>query len=121
MDLGPELQRSEIERMRSILMEHDRKVNTSAYTVIDISKPPVKPYVYNKFPMLVYDPQSNQPAHSVTITNLLGQGDTQHIPWKCETRIVNGEEELAAAIKDGWSEKAPEERYSKPVRKKATQ
>ncbi len=74
-----ELSFEEVQRMRQIVQQFDAE--RQPMTTTDLNNPPKEPYRFQKFPMMVYS--------------------------EGETLTVRSEEELAAAIDDGWSQQAP--------------
>lgn len=72
----PNLNSDEIERMRSLVAQHDAQNKGSQ--VFDLNNPPKKPYVYNEFPRMVFHHEKG--LH----------------------KVVKHAEELAAALKAGW-------------------
>lgn len=81
-------------------------MDVSKSGTIDLNKPPVVRYEFKKFPMLVYLPSKCEPARD-EIRKTANGDEAVHVPANYHTRIVTSEEELKAALKKGWSEKAP--------------
>jgi hypothetical protein len=84
--VNQELTYEEIQRMRQIVQQFDAE--RKPMQTIDLNNPPKEPYRFQKFPKMVYDLTRSKPGHLVTAT-------------------VRSEDELQAAIQDGWSEQAP--------------
>lgn len=80
--LSPE----EIERMRQIVQQHDSE--RKPIQIVDLNNPPKEPYRFQKFPKMVYDLAHSEPGHVVS-------------------QIVRSEDDLEAALEQGWSESAP--------------
>lgn len=81
-----ELSHAELERMRQIVQQHDAQ--SKPMKTIDLNNPPKEPYIFQKFPKMVYDLEASTPGHVVT-------------------RVVRSEDELADALADGFSKEAP--------------
>lgn len=80
------LSHDEIERMRQIVQQHDSQ--RKPIQIVDLNNPPKEPYRFQKFPKMVYDLTHSEPGHVVN-------------------RIVRSEDDLEAALAQGWSESAP--------------
>lgn len=75
------LSAEEIQHMRQILAQHDAE--SKPVQTFDLNNPPRQPYVFQKFPMMVYATD--------------GEG---HL-------VVSSEAELSAALKQGFTRTAP--------------
>lgn len=75
------LSAEEIQHMRQILAQHDAE--SKPVQTFDLNNPPKQPYVFQKFPMMVYATD--------------GEG---HL-------VVSSEAELSAALKQGFTRTAP--------------
>ena len=97
----------EVDRMRAILHEQDKR---RVPNVFDLSKPPVVPYTFQKFPMTVYNPKGSTPPKIIrtekAVENRLVVSET-HVAARLQMKMVNSEKELEKALKDGWQEKPP--------------
>lgn len=97
----------EIARMREAVLGFDREHANNSF---DLSKPVVKPYTLQPFPALVYDHKASEPAYDrdTGMTNpVTGVKILLHVPANLVSKTVNGQEELDAAIAEGWSPKPP--------------
>lgn len=70
-----QLSSAEVERMRTMIAQHDAAQTTQEF---DLAKPPVKPYVHQEFPKIIY------------------HQDGRH-------RVVESERELQHWLSNGWS------------------
>ena len=98
------LSANEIERMREIVLAHDRDKSKN---VFDLSKPPVVKYEHKKFPMMLYDHKNAEPPRDEIRPTPQGANDLVHVPAKIRTRMVHSEAELKSALDAGWKEKPP--------------
>jgi hypothetical protein len=97
----------DIANMRRALAEHDSQAKP--VTIHDLNNPPREPYKFQKFPMMVYDHANSFPATEQEEPSKTGFGMiTVHVRANIASRTVQSEEELQAALADGWSEHAPE-------------
>jgi hypothetical protein len=80
---------SDIERMRAIVTDHDKKTATNEF---DLNNPPRKPYAHKAFPKTIYDHESRRSA------------------------IVQNEGQLEEALASGWDTKpCPVEEPEQPL------
>jgi len=101
-----QLSESEIAHMRTLLAQHDSE--NKKVTIHDLNHPPREPYRFQKFPMMVYDLQNSYPSQDKVRPKANGAGvETVHIPAKVVSRLVQSEDQLQAALADGWDEEAP--------------
>jgi hypothetical protein len=97
----------EAQQMRELLARFDSQ--HKPMEIHDLNKPPQAPYRFQKFPMTVYLHSESEAARDETQQARSGLGIVDvHIPARMVSRIVHSEEELARALADGWSDKAPE-------------
>jgi hypothetical protein len=95
---------SQIEELRSAILRRDK--NQAQSNLIDINNPPKQPYTFEKFPMAVYLHKKAAPSRDEIRQNR-DQIEVVHIPAKLGEKIVHNEDELQAALAQGYSEKAP--------------
>lgn len=73
---------------------------------LDLGAPPVKSIPFAEFPKMVYDLKRSKPGRIVA--RVVNSHDVEeHIEPKLVTKLVNDKKELDAALKAGYSEKAP--------------
>lgn len=102
----PQLSEIEIQRMRAILAQHDSE--HKPIVTLDLNNPPRVAYRFQKFPMMVYDHANSYPAHDEEQQRKDGRGfEMVHIPARVLTSTVHSEDQLRAALADGWQEEAP--------------
>lgn len=92
--MTPQLTHQEIERLRQIVIDHDKK-NFGGMKEFDLNNPPQEPYRYQEFPRLLY-------RHGTD-----------------KTKVVRDQEQLEAALADGWSMDAVAIEYKEPKLNKA--
>lgn len=95
---------AEADRLRELLFAHDRQQSSN---VFDLSKPPVVPYQHKKFPVTVYNHESSEPPAIELRRYPDGREDEVHVGAKLVTRVVRDEEELSAAVAEGWALDVP--------------
>jgi hypothetical protein len=94
----------QIEELRNAIVRRDSQQAKEG--MIDINNPPKVPYVFQKFPMMVYKHSKAQSSRDELRQNR-DQVEIVHIPAKLGEKVVNSEEELEAALEAGYSEKPP--------------
>lgn len=107
VQMKSEITAAEIERMRELVADHDAEGGDNAD--FDPSKVRV-PYVFKKFPMMVYNAAQSHPAYDderIVTRGSLAVAELTHIKAYLASRIVNNQRELDAALADGYSENAP--------------
>lgn len=62
-----------------------------------------KPYVFQEFPKMVYDHENSAPSR-INVREENGKKITEHVEPVIAFRIVKDEDELKAALKEGFSE-----------------
>lgn len=77
-----------------------------------------KPYVHQEFPKMVYDHEASSPSR-IEVRKENGKEITEHIQPVIAYKIVADEKELAAALKEGFVEEAPEQHPPAPKKEKA--
>jgi hypothetical protein len=102
-----QLSTEEISRMRDILAQHDK---AHANRFMDLNNPPREPYVFQKFPMLLYSHKESKPPRAEQKRdpyNPNGPVELIHHPAMLATRTVNNEGELKQWLEKGWSKAPP--------------
>lgn len=101
----PELTAAEVQRMRELVAAHDKSAKKERIT--DLSKPPVEPYRYRPFPKVLYNHAESTPTRHEKVAKHGGvvEDVTHHVHYA--TITVHDQEELEAALADGYSEKPP--------------
>jgi len=93
----------ELDTLRRVLLEADRKSQPNSF---DLSKPPVVPYQFHKFPKMVYDHKASKPPSDKTVRGPYGE-ELRHTAAVYVTRTVKNEEELQEALSEGYREDPP--------------
>jgi hypothetical protein len=104
-----QLSETEVANLRAILAQHDSE--HKPMVTMDLNNPPKAPYRYQPFPKMIYDLNASHAARDERKPRELASGgvvmETVHIPAKVVTRRVESQEELDAALAEGWSQQAP--------------
>lgn len=74
-----------------------------------------KPYVHQEFPKMVYDHEASSPSR-IEVRKENGKEITEHVQPVIAFKIVADEKELAAALKEGFVEEAPDQHPPAPVK-----
>lgn len=101
-----QLSHEEAERLREILMQHDKK-NNAGPNSFDLHNPKVPPYRHQEFPKLVYHHENSKPSKDTAKINRDGNQEVIHTPAHLATKQVNNQDELEAALAAGYQEKPP--------------
>lgn len=96
----------EAERLREILLQHDKA--HAANNSFDLHNPKVPTYKHKEFPMLVYKHETSKPSRDKLRNSGNGNEEMVHVPAKYDTLTVNDEKELKAALKKGYQQKPPD-------------
>lgn len=99
---------TDIEKMRAMVQDYDNQ--HKPVQVHDLNNPPKEPYRYQKFPKMLYNHEQSQPAHEETRSAIVGSSvieESVHVRAKVVTLIVHSEEDLQAALADGWQTMPP--------------
>ncbi len=106
--VNEQISASDVEKMRAIVQGYDNQRKKAP--IHDLNNPPREPYRFQKFPMMVYNLAQSQPAHEETRSAIVGSSvieERVHIRAKVVSMVVHSEEDLKAALANGWSKNAP--------------
>lgn len=106
--------KKEAEAQRQIFAPEENEMAENSFAApIDLSRPPVVPYSHQKFPKMLYDHKASRAEREEMgkvpsgVQGFLIDAPV-HVPAHIVTCIVQGEDELQAKLKEGWSEKPPD-------------
>lgn len=94
--MTPQLTAAEIERLREIVLAHDKK-NLGGMKEFDLNNPPKEPYRYQEYPRCIYHHESGRSKtvpHEAALTQALSEG------WRLEpapTSEPEAQPQLSAA------------------------
>lgn len=94
----------QIEAMRQVVSDSDRSKQPN---VFDLSKPPMVPYKFQKFPQMVYDHKKSRPSRYKTYKTAQGEERHDFIPVKYATKMAKNDAELKSLLAQGYEENPP--------------
>jgi len=106
---------AQIEAMRSLVLEHDKKHSSNSF---DPSAPQIVPYKFQEFPKTLYKHEQCLPSRAQVKKTQLGGEELHFLPPVFKTVMARDVDHAAQLVAEGWSEEAPtfsEQEEAEPV------